>query len=134
MYLTLNTSVKNEMLMFEHYFSILKSESLAIADLGAAIYDALDYSLGRDEQRTLSGSLENLIDKMTSADEDCEDGGDDDDEGIDDYEGVIKQSGQCTMVLDLCRYTPECFFVRILVIDLHLLHCCFTSIYLFISF
>ena len=99
------------MLIFKHYFSILKSESLAIADLGAAIYDALDYSLGRDEQRTLSGSLENLIDKMTSADEDCEDGGDDDDEGIDDYEGVIKQSGQCTMVLDLCRYTRMFFFL-----------------------
>ena len=100
------------MLIFKHYFSILKSESLAIADLGAAIYDALDYSLGRDEQRTLSGSLENLIDKMTSADEDCEDGGDDDDEGIDDYEGVIKQSGQCTMVLDLCRYTRMFFFCQ----------------------
>ena len=111
----------------------MKSESLAIADLGAAIYDALDYSLGRDEQRTLSGSLENLIDKMTSADEDCEDGGDDDDEGIDDYEGVIKQSGQCTMVLDLCRYTRMFFLVKISVIDLHLLHCCFTSRYLFIS-
>ena len=90
----------------------MKSESLAIADLGAAIYDALDYSLGRDEQRTLSGSLENLIDKMTSADEDCEDGGDDDDEGIDDYEGVIKQSGQCTMVLDLCRYTRMFFWSK----------------------
>ena len=100
------------MLIFKHYFSILKSESLAIADLGAAIYDALDYSLGRDEQRTLSGSLENLIDKMTSADEDCEDGGDDDDEGIDDYEGVIKQSGQCTMVLDLCRYTRMFFWSK----------------------
>ena len=121
------------MLIFKHYFSILKSESLAIADLGAAIYDALDYSLGRDEQRTLSGSLENLIDKMTSADEDCEDGGDDDDEGIDDYEGVIKQSGQCTMVLDLCRYTRTFFLVKISVIDLHLLHCCFTSICLYVA-
>ena len=82
-----------------YHFSILRSESLAIADLGTAIYDALDYSLDNDEQRTLSSSLENLIDKMTSADDDA------DDEGIDDDEdSVIRQSGQCSMVLDLCRH------------------------------
>jgi len=79
--------------------NILRSESLAIADLGAAIYDALDFSLPDDSQRTLSTSLENLIDKMTSADED-EDG---EDEGIDDgYE--VKQSGLCRMILELCRH------------------------------
>ena len=82
-------------------FSILKSESLAIADLGAAIYDALDYSLESDEQRTISGSLENLIEKMTSAD-DQDDDMNEDDEGIDD-DGMVKLSGQCSMVLDLCR-------------------------------
>ena len=79
----------------------MKSESLAIADLGAAIYDALDYSLDTDEQRTISGSLENLIEKMTSADEDEEDINEDD-EGIDD-DGMVKLSGQCSMVLNLCR-------------------------------
>ena len=82
-------------------FSILKSESLAIADLGAAIYDALDYSLETDQQRTLSGSLENLIEKMTSADEENSDENEDD-EGIDD-DVMIKLTGQCSMVLDLCR-------------------------------
>lgn len=82
-----------------YHFSILKSESLAIADLGTAIYDALDYSLDNDEQRALSSSLENLIDKMTSADDDADDEGIDDDEDI-----MIRQSGQCSMVLDLCRH------------------------------
>ena len=74
---------------------------MAIADLGAAIYDALDYSLPDDSQRTLSTSLENLIDKMTSADED-EDEEDGEDEGID--EGYVKQSGLCRMILELCRH------------------------------
>ena len=78
--------------------SLLRSESLAIADLGAAIYDALDYSLANEEQRTLSSSLENLIDKMTSAEEED----DENDEGIEDGE-EIRQSGQCGQVLDLCR-------------------------------
>lgn len=81
----------------------MRSESLAIADLGAAIYDALDYSLDSDEQRTLSNSLENLIDKMTSAEE--EEGEDNDDEGIDDEDDdIVRQSGQCSMILDLCRH------------------------------
>ena len=79
--------------------SLLRSESLAIADLGAAIYDALDYSLANEEQRTLSSSLENLIDKMTSADAEETD---DNDEGIEDGE-MIRQSGQCGEVLELCR-------------------------------
>ena len=84
----------------------MRSESLAIADLGAAIYDALDYSLETDEQRTLSNSLENLIDKMTSAEEEeGDDNDDDDDEGIDDEDDdIIRQSGQCSMILDLCRH------------------------------
>ena len=79
--------------------SLLRSESLAIADLGAAIYDALDYSLANEEQRTLSTSLENLIDTMTSADAEEND---DNDEGIEDGE-EIRQSGQCGEVLELCR-------------------------------
>jgi len=83
--------------------NILRSESLAIADLGAAIYDALDYSLEEDEQRTLSKSLENLIDKMTSADEDEDN--EDNDEGIDNEDDyIIRQSGQCANILDLCRH------------------------------
>ena len=75
---------------------MLRSESLAIADLGAAIYDALDYSLANEEQRTLSTSLENLIDKMTSAEDEDEDN----DEGIEAGD-EMRQSGQCGEVLDL---------------------------------
>jgi len=75
---------------------------LAIADLGAAIYDALDFSVPEDSQRTLSTSLENLIDRMTSADDD-EDEEEGEDEGIDDgYE--IKQSGLCRVILEKCRH------------------------------
>eukprot|EP00092_Neocalanus_flemingeri_P014386 GFUD01015518.1.p1 GENE.GFUD01015518.1~~GFUD01015518.1.p1 ORF type:complete len:691 (-),score=152.70 GFUD01015518.1:104-2176(-) len=88
----------NTFYLNRHNRNILRSESLAIADLGAAIYDALDYSLPDDSQRTLSTSLENLIEKMTSADED-EEG---EDEGID--EGHVKQSGLCRMILELCRH------------------------------
>ncbi len=81
------------------FFSILRSESLAIADLGAAIYEALDYNLPEDSERTLSTSLENLIDAMTSADEE-EEG---EDEGVDGLH-EIRQSGQCGLVLELCRH------------------------------
>jgi len=82
--------------------NILRSESLAVADLGAAIYDALDYSVPQDSQRTLSTSLENLIDQMTSADEEDEEE-EGEDEGIDDgYE--VKQTGMCGAILELCRH------------------------------
>jgi len=90
----------NTFYLNRHNRNILRSESLAIADLGAAIYDALDYSVPEDSQRTLSTSLENLIDQMTSADEDEDEG---DDEGIDDvYE--VKQTGLCSLILDQCRH------------------------------
>jgi len=82
--------------------NILRSESLAVADLGAAIYDALDYSVPQDSQRTLSTSLENLIDQMTSADEEDEEE-EGEDEGIaDEYE--VKQTGMCGVILELCRH------------------------------
>ena len=51
------------------------SENVAVADLGVVIYDALDFSLPQEEQRTLSVELEDLIDKMVSADEEEEDEG-----------------------------------------------------------
>ena len=75
--------------------SILRSVSLALADLGSAIYDALDYSVPEDSQRTLSSSLENLIEEMTSADD-----SDVDDEGIEE----LKDTGACTNILELCRH------------------------------
>ena len=81
-------------------FSTLRSESLAIADLASAIYDALDYSLPEDSERTISRSLEQLIERMTSGEEEEEDG---EDEGVDGLY-VIRQSGQCGEILELCRH------------------------------
>jgi hypothetical protein len=60
------------------------------------IYDALDYSLPEDEQRTLSPELEEIIDKMTSADDEEED------EGIG-HEVDVKKTGLCSSILELCR-------------------------------
>ena len=40
-----------------------------VAELGVVLYRALDYGLGSDEERDLSPSLNNLIDRMTSAGE-----------------------------------------------------------------
>ena len=62
----------------------------------------------QDEQRNLSNSLENLIDTMTSADDDDDDN-DDHDEGIDDEDYIIRQSGQCSIILDLCRFSETEF-------------------------
>ena len=50
----------------------LISENSAVADLGFVVYDALDYSLPKDQQRTLSTDLEDLIEKMTSAEDEEE--------------------------------------------------------------
>ena len=38
-----------------------------VKDIGLLLYNALDYSLGSDEERDLSPSLHRLIDLMTSA-------------------------------------------------------------------
>ena len=76
---------------------LLMSEDTAVDGIGEAIYNALDYSLSEDQQRTLSPDLEELIDKMISADEE-----DADDEGIGD-EGCVKKTGLCAHLLDLCR-------------------------------
>ena len=77
---------------------LLMSEDTAVDGIGEAIYNALDYSLSEDQQRTLSPDLEELIDKMISADEE-EEG---DDEGIGDEVGV-KKTGLCGQILELCR-------------------------------
>ena len=74
----------------------------------AAVYDALDFSLARDQQRTLSQQLEEVISKfrietiwldvkvievMTSGDEDEED------EGL----GAEERTGLVEAVIDVCR-------------------------------
>ena len=75
----------------------------------AAVYDALDFSLARDQQRTLSQQLEEVtlsnlrisamsvdikvIEVMTSGDEDEED------EGL----GAEERTGLVEAVIDVCR-------------------------------
>ena len=54
---------------------MIKSENVAVADIGVAIYDSLDFGVAEDEQRTLSEEVEQVIDRMVSADEDAEDEG-----------------------------------------------------------
>merc|ERR1719397_241256 len=97
------------------------SENKTVAELGLVIFTALDYGLKEEEERQLSPALENMIDLMTSADED--DSGEsgcgetdeeeeevEDDEGIEDWEedrpathSVVKRSGTCDTLLALCR-------------------------------
>merc|ERR1719419_1206221 len=96
------------------------SENKTVAELGVVIFTALDYGLKDDEERQLSPALENVIDLMTSADED-ESIGVTDDEGIEDDhdEGEtssenndkpdqqkvnIRKSGTCDTLIALCRH------------------------------
>jgi len=101
------------------------SENKTVAELGVVIFNALDFGLKEDEERQLSPALENMIDLMTSADEDDDLSGsvDTDDEGIeDDHDesqnindednknqhrdpgGTVKKSGTCDSLIQLCRH------------------------------
>ena len=72
-----------------------------MADVGVAIYDALDYGVSQEEQRTLSEELEDVIDKMISSDSDDDvEGGED--EGLGDEEDIAR-SGLLKEVLDKCK-------------------------------
>ena len=66
-----------------------------------AIYDALDYGVSQEEQRTLSEELEDVIDKMISSDDedDIEEG---EDEGLGE-EVDITRSGLLKEVLEKCK-------------------------------
>ena len=75
------------------------SENVVVADVGVAIYDALDYGVAREEQRTLSEELEDVIDKMISSDDDVEEG---EDEGLGD-EVDIARTGMVKEVLEKCK-------------------------------
>ena len=79
----------------------ITSENVAVADVGVAIYDALDYGVSQEEQRTLSEELEDVIDKMISSDsdDDVEEG---EDEGLGDEEDIAR-SGLLKEVLDKCK-------------------------------
>ena len=71
-----------------------------MADVGVAIYDALDYGVSQEEQRTLSEELEDVIDKMISSDDsDVEEG---EDEGLGE-EVDIARTGLLKEVLEKCK-------------------------------
>jgi len=76
----------------------MNSMATGVAELGVAVYDALDWSVSKDSsfERTLSQELENVLDVMTSAD---------DLELLD--EGIGEEevgSRLCEKVLELCRH------------------------------
>jgi len=76
----------------------MTSMATGVAELGVAVYDALDWTVSVDIsiERTLSAELENVLDVMTSAD-DLEIL----DEGIGEEEVTSKL---CEKVLELCRH------------------------------
>ena len=77
----------------------ISSENDVVADIGVAIYDALDYGVAQEEQRTLSEELEDVIDKMISSDDDIDDG---EDEGLGE-EVDIARTGLVKEVLERCK-------------------------------
>ena len=76
-------------------------ETVVVADIGMAIYDCLDFRLARDEQRTLSERLEQIIDRMVSAEEEEEEEAED--EGLGEEEVVLRRSGIIEEILEKCR-------------------------------
>ena len=76
----------------------MNNMATGVAELGVAVYDALDWSVSKDSslERTLTQELENVLDVMTSAD-DLELL----DEGIGEEEVI---SRLCEKVLELCRH------------------------------
>ena len=80
----------------------MTSYAQVVAELGVVVYTALDFSLGEEEQRSLSSGLEHLIDMMTSADSDQDNTQDLVDEGI----GQEEERGKEVVerVLELCRH------------------------------
>jgi len=76
----------------------MTSMATGVAELGVAIYEALDWAVSKDisVERTLSPELENVLDVMTSAD---------DKELIDEGIGeILVTSILCEKVLQLCRH------------------------------
>ena len=79
----------------------ISSENSVVADIGVAIYDALDYGVAQEDQRTLSEELEDVIDKMISSD-DNDDIDDGEDEGLGE-EVDIARTGLLKGVLEKCK-------------------------------
>jgi len=76
------------------------SLAAGIAEIGVVVYSALDYSLAQDLSRNLTAALENLIDVMTSADQ--QENSSETDEGIGSDSEAEK--GVLQEVLNLCRH------------------------------
>ena len=77
---------------------VARVENVVVADIGMTIYDCLDFRLGEEEQRTLSERLEQIIDRMVSAEEE-----DAEDEGLGEEEVVVRRSGIIEEILEKCR-------------------------------
>ena len=80
---------------------VARVENVVVADIGMTIYDCLDFRLGEEEQRTLSERLEQIIDRMVSAEE--EEDEDAEDEGLGEEEVVVRRSGIIEEILEKCR-------------------------------
>ena len=78
---------------------MLRLENVGLADIGMAIYDCLDYGVRPEEQRTLSERLENIIDRLVSAEAEEEE---EEDEGLGE-EGAVRRSGLVEDILEKCR-------------------------------
>ena len=79
---------------------VARVENVVVADIGMTIYDCLDFRLDKEEQRTLSERLEQIIDRMVSAEEEEEDA---EDEGLGEEEVVVRRSGIIEEILEKCR-------------------------------
>ena len=79
---------------------VARVENVVVADIGMTIYDCLDFRLGEEEQRTLSERLEQIIDRMVSAEEEEDDA---EDEGLGEEEVVVRRSGIIEEILEKCR-------------------------------
>lgn len=64
-----------------------------LSSLGVVLFQALDFGLKEDEERTLENNLEKLIEDLTSADKDIDSG----DEGI---ERDSDESSECGISLN----------------------------------
>ena len=80
---------------------VARVENVVVADIGMTIYDCLDFRLGKEEQRTLSERLEQIIDRMVSAEDEEEE--DAEDEGLGEEEVVVRRSGIIEEILEKCR-------------------------------
>lgn len=81
----------------------MKSTAECTAELGVIVFDALNYKFSNEEERNLSQELENLLDLMTSADDDDTEMNTSD-EGIDCGREIAEDLSLIGRVLSMCRH------------------------------